>query len=116
MLLGKWARLTDYHKVVWACGQNCYADRDKHSKRCSFEILNRLRAPTDLYGSLSLLPVRCYHVNPNSYSTIRLSALLMRLWNYNTFKRLVCNVDVQVLYLVVKLDYKIAAQLQCVII
>ena len=40
----------------------------------------------------------------------------MRLWNYNTFKSLVCNVDVQVLYLVVKSDYKIAAQLQCVII
>lgn len=62
------------------------------------------------------LPVRCHHVNDNSYSTIRLSALRMRLWNYNTFKRLVCNLDVQVLYLVVKLDYKIAAQLQCVII
>ena len=40
----------------------------------------------------------------------------MRLWNYNTFKSLVCNVDVQVLYLIVKSDYKIAAQLQCVII
>ena len=40
----------------------------------------------------------------------------MQLWNYNKFKSLVCNADVQVLYLVVKLDYKIAAQLQCVII